>query len=118
MGSLRGRVRRLREALRGNLESFELEGGSRYYYDPQEIHKELFLFAYDLQLGQVGEPPEFYRMLTRAKDPERVLERLEPENPERAFLNVAEMYDRDILVRERRLVSLVGEEPRDLSEGA
>ena len=113
----RSTIRRLREALRGNLESFELLDGSRYWYDPQEVHKQLFLCAYGLQLGRVGEPPELFRKLCEARDPAAVLERLEPESNE-AFVNPAAMYDRDALVRERRLVPLVAPEPEDLSEGA
>src|SRR5215212_6039571 len=110
-------IRRLENALRGNLESFELLDGSHYYYDPAEAYKQSFLCAYGLQLGQVGEAPELYQKLCQAKNPAAVLERLEPESAE-AFVNVAEMYDRDALVNERRLIPLVAEEPEDLSEGA
>ena len=113
----RSTIRRLQQALRGNLESFELEGGSRYYYDPQEVHEELFLHAYHLGLGRVEEPPELYRMVTGAKDPAAVLERLKPESAG-AFVDPSALYDRDALVNERRLVPLVAPEPEDLSEGA
>jgi len=111
----RGSIRRLQSGLRGNLESFELQDGSRYYYDPMEAHEQLFLCALGLQLGQVRELPEILEKLCRAKDPAAVLERLEPESPG-AFVNVGEMYDRDALVSERRLVPNVAEEPEDLSE--
>ena len=50
MSIRRSTIRRLQEALRGNLASFELLDGTRYYYDPQELHKQLFLFAFDAQL--------------------------------------------------------------------
>jgi len=63
----------------------------------------------------VGEPPELYRKLTQVKDPAAVLKRLEPESPG-AFVNVGEMYDRDALVNERRLVPLVAQEPEELFE--
>jgi hypothetical protein len=114
---LRDQLRRLRLDMRSGLESFELLDGSRYHYDTMEVNKELFLAAFDLQLGKVPDPPELFRKLCEAKDPAAVLDRLAPENPERAFVNVAEMYDRDILINERRLVPAeLGEEPPDLSE--
>ena len=112
----RSTIRRLQQALRGSLESFELLDGSTYYYDPAEAYKELFLCAYGLQLGQVGEPPELFQKLIQAKDPAGVLKRLEPESPAHAFVNVAEMYDRDALVQQRRLVPNVVPQPEDLSE--
>ena len=51
-----------------------------------------------------------------AKAPAAVLEWLNPEDPERAFMDVTQIYDTDILVRERRLVPLYVEPPEDLSE--
>jgi hypothetical protein len=113
---LRDQVRRLKLDLEGSLETFELLDGSLYHYDALEVHKELFLHALDLQLGRVGEPPELYRMICAARDPEGVLKALEPENPEQAFVNPSEIYDREILIKERRLVPIVGREPEDLSE--
>ena len=82
---------------------------------PLKTFEELFLCAFGLQLGRVGEPPELYRKLTQVKDPAAVLKRLEPESPG-AFVNVGEMYDRDALVNERRLVPLVAQEPEELFE--
>ena len=117
MSIKRSTIRRLQQALRGNLESFELLDGTRFYYNPQEVHKQLFLAAYDLALGKEPEPPAIYQKICEAKDPAAVLERLKPESPE-AFVNVAEMYDRHVLVNERHLVPNVGQEPEDLSEGA
>jgi hypothetical protein len=66
MGRLRTLLRNLKRDARGELESFVLEDGSRYYYDRQETHKELFLHAYDVQLGDADkwpEPPEIYRKM-------------------------------------------------------
>jgi hypothetical protein len=111
-------IRRLEAAARGNLDSFELLDGSRYYFDRLETFKELFLCGYDLQLGRGekwAEPPEVYRKLCEARDPAAVLERLKPESAG-AFVRVDEMYDREALINERRLVPLVAEEPEDLSE--
>jgi hypothetical protein len=113
---LRAQVRRLKLDLEGSLESFELLDGSRYYFDTAEAHKELFLAACALGVGEVPDPPELYQKLCQAKDPAAVLERLAPENPEKAFVNPSEIYDREILIKERRLVPIVAPEPEDLSE--
>jgi hypothetical protein len=116
---MRSWIRRLERDARGHLESFELLDGSTYYYDRLETYKELFLHAYDVLLGDAHkwpEPPEIYRKMCEAKDPAAVLEQFKPEDPERAFVNVAELYDKDALVRERRLVPLNHEPVEDLSE--
>ena len=116
---LRGWIKRLERGAREDLESFELLDGSTYYYDRLETHKELFLHAYDLQLGDGDkwpEPPEVYRKMCEATDPAAVLEQLEPEDPQRAFVNMAELYDTEVLIHERRLVPLSVEPPTDLSE--
>jgi hypothetical protein len=101
------------------LESFELLDGSTYYYDSLETYKELFLHAYDVQLGDAHkwpEPPEIYRKMCEATDVAAVLKRFQPEDPKRAFVNLAELYDTDTLVRERRLMPLIHEPVEDLSE--
>jgi len=117
---LRSWLERLERAASEDLESFELLDGSTYYYDSLETHKELFLHAYDVQLGEAEkwpEPPEVYRKMCEAKDPALVLERFRPEDPARAFVNPTELYDRDVLVHERRLVQLLAvEPPEDLSK--
>jgi hypothetical protein len=116
---MRSWIRRLERDARGHLESFELLDGSTYYYDRMETYKELFMHAYDVQLGDADkwlEPPEVYRKICKAKDPATVLERFKPEDPQRAFVNVAELYDTDVLLRERRLVPLTHEPVEDLSE--
>jgi hypothetical protein len=102
---LRRWMRRLERDASEDLESFELLDGSTYYYDRLETYKELFLHAYDLQLGrgEWPEPPEVYRKMCEARDVAEVLERFKPEEPERAFVNLAELYDTDVLVNERRL---------------
>jgi hypothetical protein len=116
---LRGRLRRLERDAREDLASFELLDGSIYYYDRLETYKELFLHAYDVQLGDADkwpEPPEVYRKMCEARDPGEVLERFKPEDPQRAFVNPAELYDTVVLVYERRLVALTHAPVEDLSE--
>jgi len=39
-----------------------------------------------------------------------------PENPEKAFVDPASLYDYWALVHERRLVPIIAEAPEDLSE--
>jgi hypothetical protein len=116
---MRSWIRRLERDARGHLESFELLDGSTYYYDRLETYKELFLHAYDVQLGDAHkwpEPPEIYRKMCEATDVAAVLKRFQPEDPKRAFVNLAELYDTDTLVRERRLMPLIHEPVEDLSE--
>jgi hypothetical protein len=117
MGLRRWMRRRERDASE-DLESFELLDGSTYYYDRLETYKELFLHAYDLQLGrgEWPEPPEVYRKMCEARDVAEVLERFKPEEPERAFVNLAELYDTDVLVNERRLAPVYHAPVEDLSE--
>jgi hypothetical protein len=116
---MRSWIRRLERAASEDLESFELLDGSTYYYDRLETYEELFLHAYDVQLGDAdkwAEPPEVYRRMCEARDPAAVLERFKPEDPQRAFVDVTQIYDTDVLVRERRLVPLTHTPPEDLSE--
>lgn len=79
---LRNELHRLRSALRGQLSSFELEDGSRHWYDPEAACAELFLFGTAcLRSGAPEnrpEPPEMVRALVKAKDRRRALEALGP----------------------------------------
>jgi hypothetical protein len=116
---MRSWIRRLERDARGHLESFELLDGSTYYYDGLQTYKELFMHAYDVQLGDAEKwpgPPEVYRKICEAKDPAAVLEQFRPEDLQRAFVNLAELYDTDVLVNERRLVPLTHAPVEDLSE--
>jgi hypothetical protein len=116
---LRSWVKRLERAGREDLACFELLDGTIHYYDRLETDKELFLYAYDVQLGDADkwpEPPEIFRKICQARDPAKVLEQLRPEDPVRAFVNPAELYDTDVLVYERRLVPLTHTPVEDLSE--
>jgi|SRR5215212_10246880 len=116
---LRRWIKRLERDASEGLESFELLDGSTYYYDGLETSKELFLHAYDVQLGDADkwpEPPEVYRKVCEARDPAAALEQFRPENPQSAFVNPAELYDTDVLVHERRLVPVLVEPAEDLSK--
>jgi hypothetical protein len=119
MGRLRTLLKNLKRDARGELESFVLEDGSRYYYDRLETYRELFLHAYDVQLGEADkwpEPPEVYRKICEARDPAAILKRLAPsEASPSAFVDVAQIFDTAILVNERRLVMLENAPVEDLS---
>jgi len=103
---LRGRLKRLERTARGELESFELLDGSRYYHNPQTLE----LFLHWVECVTAGnpdkwpEPPEAVRKVTEAKDPEAALERIS---------GGAEWipYDRVALIREREI------RPRSLVAG-
>jgi hypothetical protein len=73
---LRDKMRRLERAMEGNLESFELLDGSRYYFDPTS--PELFLHWCNCATAGSAhnwpESPEVMRKLCEAKDLERAVE--------------------------------------------
>ncbi len=114
MGSLKDALRRLRREMRGEMESFALVGGARYYYEPMEVYKAVFLHGVKCvtadSLEEWPEPPEVYQKLTEARDPEAVLERLTSAEA------IEFPYDREALVSERRLVPVEYEPTPDLSE--
>ena len=116
--ALRSWVKRLEHDARGDVDSFELLDGTIFRYDRRQTNKELYLHAFDLQLGvsEWSEPPEIYLKICQAKDPQAALKQLRPEDPQRAFVNPAALYDIDILVNERRLVPLYHPPVDDLSE--
>jgi hypothetical protein len=102
---LRSWVKRVEHAARGDLASFELLDGSRYYFDPASWV--LFMHWYEC-LGERSahnwpEPPEVIRKVCEAKYPQVALD---------AVMGQATwgtlVYDPEILVNERRL------EPRGL----
>jgi hypothetical protein len=81
---LRDELSRLRASLRGELESFELTDGNRFWFDPQAVGAELFLHGCAcLRAGAPEnrpEPPEILRALVRAKDRRAAFHALAP-NP-------------------------------------
>jgi hypothetical protein len=102
---LRDKLRRFEQAMSGHLASFELEDGSRFYYDPTS--GERFLFWCECLCADSAhewpEPPEVYKKLTEAKYPERALDEIGGGGSFSTFV-----YDPEVLVNERRL------EPRSL----
>src|SRR5215210_3978255 len=45
--ALRERLRRLERDARGNMDWLDLQDGSRYYFEPMEVYKDLFLESMD-----------------------------------------------------------------------
>jgi hypothetical protein len=93
-------IKRLEHAARGDLASFELLDGSRYYFDPAS--PELFVHWYEC--GKAGsahhwpDPPEVLRKLAEAKDVERAVELVRGEGSWDFFV-----YDIEGLIGERTL---------------
>jgi hypothetical protein len=119
---LRDKMRRLENAMRGNLESFVLEDGSRFYYDPVSAERFLHSMACLRAQGEgkttFPEPPESVRALLRAKDRAAALAQLYPSGSSDIF-----PYDAEAIVERGELVprSMVvgrelGEPTEDLSE--
>ncbi len=94
------RLRRLEAAARGSLASFELEDGSRYYFDPTSA--EMFLFWCECLRADSAhgwpEPLEVHQKLTEAKYPERALGEVHGRDSFSTFV-----YDPEVLINERRL---------------
>jgi hypothetical protein len=117
----RDKLRRFEQAARDHLASFELEDGSRYYYDP--VSPERFLHTMDC-LGAQGDgqttfpqPPETVRALLRVRDRAAALEQVYQSGSFVIF-----PYEHEALVERGELVprSMVagrelGEELEDLS---
>jgi hypothetical protein len=56
MGVNRSRVRALHKKANGQLESFPLRDGSRYYFDRQQAALAIFMYAFDKTLREEGSP--------------------------------------------------------------
>jgi hypothetical protein len=120
--TLKGHLKRIERGLRGTLESFVLEDGSRFYYDPTSAER--FLHSMDCLRAQGGgettfpEPPETVKAIARARDRGAALNQLYPSGSFGVF-----PYDVNALLERGELVprSLVagrelGEVLEDLSE--
>ena|SRR5215210_3172491 len=79
--SLKGKLRRLEKAMQGNLKSFELAGGQRYYFDPQEAFRTTFLYftnsmRADHQREPRPEPPALLQAVASARGRREALSRV------------------------------------------
>jgi hypothetical protein len=94
---MKNKIRRLERAARGSLASFELLDGSTYWYDP-EVFLEVFHFYLECLASSAHDwpdPPEPVKMVLQAKDVEAAIPQVFG-----SFLP----FDRELLVKERRLV--------------
>jgi hypothetical protein len=104
---LRGKVRALERMARGQVESFELEDGSRHYYDPSSAER--FLHSLECLRAQgegktsFPEPPETVWALLRAKDRAAALAQLYGSGAFDIF-----PYDKEAIVERAELVPLYG----------
>jgi hypothetical protein len=86
-------IKRLRRQASDHLESFELKNGSRYYYDRTQALAELYLYAYDRELGHNPEPPGIWRKILEARDIEEVLSRFRAPNTHSSALDLDALYE-------------------------
>ena len=79
--ALRDRLRRLEKTMQGNLGYFELQDGSRFYFDPEEKFRDTFKFFTDSLYADYKreprpEPPDLLKAVARAKDRSEALFRV------------------------------------------
>jgi hypothetical protein len=90
---LKEQLRRVEKAAQGHLESFPLQGGGRYAYDPTEAGISMFLYTCALIRSPYHpdwpepEEPEILGAIRNAKDPDEVLARFESGDMSRAFVD-------------------------------
>ncbi len=103
------RARRLEQAIRSELSSFQLLNGRTYFYS-QQSYGELYMFCYDcLEAGNPSdwpEPPELLVKVLEARDPAAALQQVWSKALDDIF-----PFDPEVIVNERRL------EPRSLVVG-
>jgi hypothetical protein len=78
---LRDKFRRLEKTLRGQLASFELADGQRFYFDPEEAHKATFFYFADSMTADYRreprpEPPDLLKAVASALDRGEALNRV------------------------------------------
>ena len=113
---MRGWLRRVENAARGNLASFELLGGGRYYYDPAST--ELILHIFDCLHAQgdgvpFPEPPEVVRAIARARDREAALQQVTGDGGDMGLFP----YETEALIERGEIVPRSLVEGRELGEG-
>lgn len=79
--ALRNRLRRLERNARGGMVSIELRDGSRHWFEPGEVWREVFSHGTDCLRADYAakarpEPPTILQAVARAKDRRSALERL------------------------------------------
>ncbi len=85
MGKL-SKLRCLEKQMRGQLAYFELTGGSRHFYEPEQVWWQLFghhsdCIRADYRSEPRPAPPEILEAVLRAKDRRSAVERLYAQDP-------------------------------------
>jgi hypothetical protein len=114
---VKDKLTHLERAARGEVESFELRDGSRFYFDYLQTARAMYLHSIKCHTADTVEewpaPLQIHLKLLEARDPATVLTHLDPPGgPQFAPLP----YDRNTLISERRLVPLFTGPVKDLSE--
>ncbi len=110
----RDKLRRFEQAARDHLESFVLEDGSRFYYDPASA--EVFLHSMECLEAQgegkttFPEPPPVVKAIARARDREAAL------NKVFAGAFIVMPYDTEALIERGEFVPVSMVVGRELSE--
>jgi hypothetical protein len=97
MGVNRSRVRALQNKANGQVESFPLRDGSRYYFDRQQAALAIFMYAFEKTLRE-EEPrvPEFIRVvLEEAANPRAVLQTFRTGDPSKMFCDPVDLLGAD-----------------------
>ena len=119
---LRGKVKRLEQAARSHMASFELEDGSRHYYDllsgERFLHSMACLRAQGEGETTFPQPPKTLLAITRAKDRATALAQVYGRSAFDIFPYDAEaLVERGVLVPRSMVVGReLGEPLEDLSE--
>lgn len=76
---VKSRLARLQKAMRGRLSSFELTDGSRHWFNPEYVYKEIFLHSAssmraDYKRRPRPEPPEILRVIVHARNHREAVE--------------------------------------------
>jgi hypothetical protein len=99
MGVNRSRVRAPQKKANGQVESFALTDGSRYYYfDGQQAALAIFMYAFEKTLREEEEPRvlEFIRVVfEEAANPRAVLQTFRTGDPSKMFCDPVDLLGAD-----------------------
>jgi hypothetical protein len=112
---IRDQLRRLKHEMRGNMDFFILEDGTRYYFDPTST--DLILHVFDCCHAQAEgvpfpEPPEIIKAIARAKDRRSALQQAVGSGTFGLF-----PYETEDLIQQGRITPRSLVEGRELGDG-
>jgi hypothetical protein len=108
--------------MRGTLEAIEQRDGTMFYFEPEEVSKDMFLFFSNSLIAvyhgeERPDPPQVVHAIARARDREKAFRTVFPEGPsffvldERALIEHGKIVPRRIAPSEKLDVSLVEDRP-------